>query len=62
MNAECLFSVKLNVKVCWKKNKNKSTLNRSTEYYHQSTFEVAKDARCVKLVKEKKKHFDEWEL
>lgn len=44
------------------KNKNKSTLNRSTEYYHQSTFEVAKDARCVKLVKEKKKHFDEWEL
>lgn len=60
MNAECLFSVKLNVKVCWEKNK--STLNRSTEYYHQSTFEVAKDARCVKLVKEKKKHFDEWEL
>lgn len=58
MNAECLFSVKLNVKVCWKKTKN----NRSTEYYHQSTFEVAKDARCVKLVKEKKKHFDEWEL
>lgn len=44
------------------KNKNKSTLNRSTEYYHQSTFEVAKDGRCVKLVKEKKKHFDEWEL